>query len=377
MNSENTRTTLTPATFIDSMIRFSLMAVLTVLCFRVVSPFLELLAWGVILAVSLYPLHQRIARRLGGRQGLAAALIVVVGCPLIGTPAFLLASSLADRIKEMQAAYETNELRVDPPQPGVADWPVIGDRVYSAWSQAAESLPVFLEENASQVDILRQRVVQATKTAIGSALMFVGAFIICGVMMAFGESGARGIMRLFSRISGPVVGPELQGLFVMTVRSVAAGVLGVAFFQALLFGVGCLMAGFPAPGVLALIVFFMGLFQLSGIFFALPAIIYLWMSGGTSVTVGILLTIFFVISGLADNVLKPLLLARGVDVVPMPVILIGALGGMVAGGFIGLFVGAILLAIVYRRYMRWVDEDDGPEIDTPAEQATQGEPAGS
>jgi predicted PurR-regulated permease PerM len=126
------------------------------------------------------------------------------------------------------------------------------------------------------------------------------------------------------------------------------------------------MAGFPAPGVLALIVFFMGLFQLSGIFFALPAIIYLWISGGTSVAVGILLTIFFVISGLADNVLKPLLLARGVESVPMPVILIGALGGMVAAGFIGLFVGAILLAIVYRRYMRWVDEPVGPVGGTPA-----------
>ena len=366
MNSKETGSTLTPATFIDSMIRLSLMAVLTYWCFRVVSPFLELLAWGAILAITIYPLHQRLARRVGGRQGLAAALIVVVGIPLIGTPVFLLGSAFADRIKQIQGAYETDELRVKPPEPGVADWPVIGEKVHSAWSQAADSLPAFLEENASQVDKLWQRVVQATKTAIGSALMFVGAFIISGVMMAFGESGARGIMRLFSRISGPVVGPELQGLSVMTVRSVAAGVLGVAFLQALLFGVGCLMAGFPAPGVLALIVFFMGLFQLSGIFFALPAIIYLWMSGGTSVTVGILLTIFFVISGLADNVLKPLLLARGVDVVPMPVILIGALGGMVAGGFIGLFLGAILLAIVYRRYMRWVDEADDPVVETSA-----------
>jgi predicted PurR-regulated permease PerM len=366
MNSDNTGSTLTPKTLIDSLIRFSLMAVLTYWCVRIVSPFLELLAWGVILAITLYPLHQRLARRVGGRQGLAAALIVVVGCPLIGTPVFLLGSSFADRIKEMQAAYETSELRVKPPKPGVADWPVIGEKVHSAWSQAADSLPMFLEENAGQVDKLWQRVVQGTKTAISSALMFVGAFIISGVMMAFGESGARGIMRVFSRISGPVVGPELQSLSVMTVRSVAAGVLGVAFFQALLFGIGCLMAGFPAPGVMALIVFFMGLFQLSGIFFALPAIIYLWVSGGTSVTVSILLTIFFVISGLADNVLKPLLLARGVEVVPMPVILIGALGGMVAGGFIGLFVGAILLAIVYRRYMRWVDEGDDPVAGAPA-----------
>jgi predicted PurR-regulated permease PerM len=139
----------------------------------------------------------------------------------------------------------------------------------------------------------------------------------------------------------------------------------VAFLQALLFGIGCLMAGIPAAGVLALIVFFMGILQLSGIFFALPAIIYMWMSGDASVTVGILLTIYFVFAGLADNVLKPLLLGRGVDA-PMPVILIGALGGMIAAGFVGLFLGAILLAIGYRIFMRWVDESDDPQIETPA-----------
>lgn len=372
MNFENTVSVLTPKTFIDSMIRLSLMAVLTYWCFRVVSPFLELMTWGLILAITIYPLHQRFARRVGGRQGLAAALIVAVAGPLIGTPVFLLGSSFADRVKETQAAYESNELRVKPPKPGVADWPVIGERVYSAWSQAADNLPVFLEENAVHVDKVWKRIVQGTKTAISSAFLFVGAFIISGIMMAFGKSGTQGILRIYRRISGPVIGPELQRLSVMTVRSVATGVLGVAFLQALLFGVGCLMAGFPAPGVMALIVFFMGLFQLSGIFFALPAIIYLWMSGGASVPVNVLLTIFFLVSGLADNVLKPLLLARGVDV-PMPVILIGALGGMVLGGFVGLFVGAILLAIVFRRYMSWVDEADGPEIDTSAEEAAHGE----
>lgn len=355
----NTASMLTPKTFIDSMVRLSLMAVLTYWSFRVVSPFLELLTWGLILAITIYPLHQRLARRIGGRQGLAAALIVVVVCPLIGTPVFLLGRSLADRVKQTQAAYESGELRVTPPKPGVADWPVIGERVHSAWSQAADSLPTFLAENAEQVDKVWKRIVQGAKMAISSALLFVGAFLISGIMMAFGKSGTQAIQRISGRISGPVVGPELQRLSVMTTRSVATGVLGVAFLQALLFGIGCLMAGFPAPGVMALIVFFMGLFQMSGIFFALPAIIYLWISGEASVPVNIFLTIFFVISGLADNVLKPLLLARGADV-PMPVILIGALGGMVAGGFVGLFLGAILLAVVYRRYMRWVDEADEP-----------------
>ena len=365
MNSDNTGSMLTPKTFTNSMIRIMLTVALTVLCFRVVSPFLDLMAWGLILAISLYPLHQRIAQRIGDRQGLAATLIVVVGIPLIGTPLALLGSEFADRVMEIQNAYEANELHVKPPKPGVADWPVIGEKAYSAWNQAADNLPAFLKQNAEQVDKVWARIVQGAKKAISTALLFAGAFIISGVMMAFGKSGSRAMLRIFSRISGPVIGSELQSLSVATVRSVATGVLGVAFLQALLFGIGCLMAEIPAAGVLALIVFFMGILQMSGIFFALPAIIYMWMTGDASVTVKILLTIYLVFAGLADNVLKPLLLGRGVDV-PMPVILIGALGGMVAAGFVGLFLGAILLAIGYRIFMRWVDEADDSVIETSA-----------
>jgi predicted PurR-regulated permease PerM len=190
----------------------SLMAVLTYWCFRVVSPILELLAWGVILAITIYPLHQRLARRVGGRQGLAAALIVVVGIPLIGTPLALLGSEFADRVMEIQNAYEANELHVKPPKPGVADWPVIGEKAYGAWNQAADNLPAFLKQNAEQVDKVWARIVQGAKKAISTAFLFAGAFIISGVMMAFGKSGSRAMLRIFSRVSGPVIGSELQSL---------------------------------------------------------------------------------------------------------------------------------------------------------------------
>ena len=365
MNSKNMRSMLTSKSFTDSLIQVILIVILAVLCFRVVSPFLDLMVWGLILSIATYPMHQYIAKWLGGRQGLGATLIVLVACPLIATPLYLLAGSFADDVREMQSTYEANELQIKQPKPEVADWPVIGERVHSAWSQAAEDLPAFLEERAEQVDKARMLLVQGAKRTISITLLFVGAFIVAGIMMAYGESGSNAILRMFGRISGPVLGEQLQRLTVKTVRSVVTGVLGVAFFQALLFGIGCLMAGFPAAGLMALIVFFMGIFQLSGIFFALPAIIYLWMSGDASATENILLTVYFVISGLADNVLKPLLLARGVDV-PMPVILIGALGGMVAGGFVGLFIGAVVLAIGYRILMRWIDEADGPENATAA-----------
>jgi predicted PurR-regulated permease PerM len=139
----------------------------------------------------------------------------------------------------------------------------------------------------------------------------------------------------------------------MTVRSVAAGVIGVAFIQALILGVGFIFAGVPWPGVLALVVMLVGIMQLPALIISLPVIAWLWTGGDASTTHSIVWTIYLLVGGMADNVLKPMLLGRGVDA-PMPVILIGALGGMVSSGIVGLFVGAVLLAVGYQVFMDWV-----------------------
>jgi predicted PurR-regulated permease PerM len=176
-------------------------------------------------------------------------------------------------------------------------------------------------------------------------------------MMAYGETGSQTMQRIFNRLTGPVTGPRLQDLSTATVRSVASGVIGVAFIQALLLGIGFIMAGIPAAGVLAFVVMLLGIMQMPAAIISLPAIAYLWWSGDASTTSNILYTIYLLLAGLADNVLKPLLLGRGVEA-PMPVILIGALGGMVSGGIIGMFVGAVLLAVGYQVFMEWVDHGE-------------------
>jgi predicted PurR-regulated permease PerM len=173
--------------------------------------------------------------------------------------------------------------------------------------------------------------------------------------MAFGESGSAAIRRIFTRLSGLERGPKLQTLATATIRSVAAGVVGVAFIQALLLGIGFILAGLPAPGILALIAFILGIVQVPALVVSLPAVAYLWWAGGDGGTVAnVLLTVYLLIATLADNVLKPILLGRGVEA-PMPVILIGALGGMVSFGMIGLFTGPVILAMGYVVFMEWVD----------------------
>lgn len=342
---------------LETLIRVGLIALLAVMCARVFAPFASLMIWGVILAVALEPLNAKLAKRLGGRRGLAATVLTLVGLLLLGVPTVMLGSSFATHVQEVAAAAHDGALHIPAPGPGVAEWPIVGKKIHAMWHAASTNLPAFVGENQEQLkDLSRRGLAAAASTAV-AVLLFLGAMIIAAIMMAYAESGSRAMRRIFCRLTDPVRGPKIQKLATATVRSVAAGVIGVAFIQAILLGMGFLFAGIPAAGVLALLVMFLGILQVPALIVTLPAIIWLWMSGDGSTTSNIAFTIYLGVAGMADNVLKPLLLGRGVDA-PMPVILIGALGGMVTGGIIGLFIGGVLLAVGYELFMEWVDAAD-------------------
>jgi predicted PurR-regulated permease PerM len=364
--------------FTDAMIRIGLIAFLVVMCFRIFAPFANLMLWALILAITLYPLHQRLTKSLKGRQGRASVIIVLAGILLIAVPTAMIGGSFAKYVHKAYTAYENDSITIKQPDPKVADWPLIGERVYKSWSKAANNLPVFLKENKGQLEKISKRILSAAANTAGSLLVFVGAFVIAGVIMAFGEPGTKVIQNIFNRLAGKERGPQLKSLSTATVRSVASGVIGVAFIQALLLGVGFIMAGIPAAGVLAVIVMLFGIMQLPASLISLPAIAYLWWLGDGSTVSNIVYSIYLVVAGMADNVLKPMLLGRGVDA-PMPVILLGALGGMVSNGIIGMFIGAVLLAVGYQVFMEWVnytDEDDGAGM-AEVESAGQDGAAGS
>ena len=365
---DSTIRNLLSTNFTEAVIRLGLVALLVVLCVRIFAPFANLALWALILTVTLYPLHQRLARWLKGRQGWAATLVVVAGLLLIGVPTVMLGNSFARQVHKAYTAFESNTIKIKSPDPAVADWPLVGEPIYSAWSAAANNLPEFVEENREQLKKIGTRALLAAANTAGAVLLFLGSLIIAGIMMAYGASGHRAMQRIVNRLAGPTRGPRLLSLSTATVRSVASGVIGVAFIQALLLGGGFLLAGIPAAGVLALIVMLLGIVQLPASIISLPAIAYLWWVGDASTTSNIVYTIYLVVAGMADNVLKPLLLGRGVEA-PMPIILLGALGGMVSGGIIGLFTGAVLLTVGYQIFMDWVSHT---EADSAAEPVPTG-----
>ena len=339
----------------DVLLRIGLIALIVYLCARVIAPFTGILLWALILAIALYPLHQGLARRLGSRQGHTAIVLVVAVLLLIGLPTVVLGSSFADYIFEKYNAFANHTLTIRQPDPKVADWPLIGKKVYSVWSAAATDLPGYLKKIQPQLGNFTKQALSAAASTAGDMLAFLGSLIIAGIMMAYGDSGSRSMGQIFTRLSGPQEGPRLHRLATATVRSVATGVIGVAFIQALLLGIGFILAGIPAAGVLAVVVLLLGIMQLPVLIVSLPAIGYLWWAGDASTTSNIVFSVYLLVAGFADNIIKPILLGRGVEV-PMPVILLGALGGMVTQGMVGLFVGAVLLAVGYQIFMTWVYE---------------------
>jgi predicted PurR-regulated permease PerM len=343
---------------LDVFIRVGLVLGLVLLCYLIFSPFLKMMLWAVVLAITIYPLHQMLAARIGGKQGVAATIVVLLAVGVIVTPTILLASQFGDSVQNLVTSVRDNTLQIPAPSEKVAAWPVVGKKVHAIWSQAHDDLPALVKSMQPKIGELATKALSIVAGLGGGLLMFLASFVVAGIMMAYGEPGARAMSEVFERIFGIARGQEFAKLSSDTVRAVASGVIGIACIQALIIGVSLMIAGVPFAGVLAVVVLMFGIAQVPAAIVILPVIGWIWASGDYDTGPAIAYTVLLFVGGLADNVLKPLMLGRGVDA-PMPVILIGALGGMATGGILGMFIGATVLALGYRILMRWVA--DNPE----------------
>ena len=338
---------------LEVLIRAGLIFALAVLCYQVFSPFLTLMVWALILAVTLYPLQEFVAAKMGGKQGLAATVLVILGIALIVVPTAILMSSLGDSVHRLVNDVQSNALVIPAPPESVAGWPVIGEKVHAIWSQAHDDLPALVKSMQPKIGDLAKSAL-AFVASIGGGLLLVPRLLHhCRHI-----HGLRPVRQPcerchFRALAGTARGAELAKLSTATIRAVAQGVIGVAFIQAIIVGFCLLIAGVPWAGVLAMIVLVLGIAQVPALIVTLPAIGYIWWRGDYGTVEAIVYTLLIFVAGMTDNILKPLMLGRGVDA-PMPVILIGALGGMATAGILGMFVGATLLALGYQLFMGWV-----------------------
>lgn len=346
---------------LDMFIKFGLILALASFCFTVFSPFMNMMLWALILAVTLYPLQQGFAARLGGKQGKASTLLVLLGVLLIVAPTVVMLSSLGDSVSALVDKVNNNSLVIPAPSADIAAIPLVGEKLHALWLKASVDLPSLIISYQPQLGDLAKKVVGILASMGGGLLGFVASFIVAGIIMAWGAPGAISAKRIAMRITDERKGLALTKLCTSTIRAVAQGVIGVAFIQALLAGIVMMLAGIPAVGIFFVLALILGIAQIPVILVTAPAIAYMWSAGDYGTVVNVIYSVLLIVAGMADNVLKPLLLGRGVDA-PMPVVLLGALGGMATNGILGMFIGATMLSIGYQIFMAWVN--DGVATDT-------------
>jgi predicted PurR-regulated permease PerM len=361
MNSpELTQTTATNQA-IEIAIRLGLIFLILAWCLQILSPFISLVAWGAIIAVALYSPYLKLVQKLGGKKKLAVTLIAVIGIAVILVPMFSLATSLVSGATNMGSEIMTGKISIPSPSESVQEWPLIGEKVYRIWSQASQNLGAALEQFPQQLTAIGKIMLSAATGVGAGILQFIISTLIAAVFLLNAEAAGNNLRRLARRLTGEK-GDELLDMSAATIRSVAVGVIGIAFIQAMLGGIGMLFAGVPAAGLLAIVILVLAIAQLPPILVLGPVAVFVFSAEST--TVAVIFLIWSILVSSSDMVLKPLLLGRGVDV-PMLIILLGAIGGMITSGIVGLFIGAVILALGYTLFGVWVEKGE-PVIEEPA-----------
>jgi len=342
------------AKVIELAIRLVVLGFLVFLTFTIIRPFIETIAWSVILAVALYPVFSLVAKWLGGRRRLAAALITILGLLVVFGPATWLGLDLAAVLLTIYERLESGAISIPPPIATVKTWPLIGEQLFQFWELASNNLKAALVKVAPHLKPFASSLLGAAGNVGTGILQFVVSVIIAGFLLSPGpslvEAVAVFLRRLVSRRGDQFV--QLAGA---TIRNVSQGVIGVSLLQALLAGIGLMAASVPGASLIAFSVLILGIIQIGPSVILIPVIIWSWITMET--TTALIFTAYMVPVNLVDNILKPIIMARGLTT-PMLVIVIGVIGGTLSNGIIGLFVGPIVLAVAWDLLVTWVGEDD-------------------
>lgn len=338
---------------IDLAVRLLFLAALIYLAGLLLRPFGAILVWSVILAVAFYPLYERLRHAFGGRSWFASGVLTGAFFLVTLGPTTVLLSSLVVSLEHLGERLRAGGLTLPPPPAVLGHLPVLGD-VTPAWTAASTNLQTVVARHG---DALLSAggwlLVRVEGFASGLVAILLGV-IVAGFLYAPGPQLQRAVRRFAQRISGEH-GSMFIDLTAATIRNVARGVIGVAMIQTVLIGIAFIAADLPAAGLLALVTLVLCIVQVGAVPVVLPVLVWAWLTKDTAAA--LLLTLYLVPCTLADNVLKPLLMGKGLAV-PIAVILVGVIGGTIAFGLIGLFLGPVVLAVLYDLAMFWLAEDE-------------------
>jgi predicted PurR-regulated permease PerM len=341
-------------TIVELAIRLVLLGLLLFLSLVTIRPFIETLTWSVILAVALYPTYRVVVKWLGGRRRFAAALVTALPILIVLGPATWLGLDFIEVMRTIYERLDSGAISVPPPVATVKKWPLIGEQFFELWELASTNFKAAFIKVSPHLKPIGSSLLGAAGSAGGGIVQFIAAAIIAGFLLSPGPSLVEAIAALLRRRVSRR-GDEFLQLAGATIRNVSQGVIAVSLLQALLAGIGLMAAGVPGASLIAFLVLILGIIQVGPSVILIPVIIWGWISMET--TTALIFTAYMVPVSLVDNILRPLLMARGLTT-PMLIIILGAFGGTLSNGIIGLFIGPIVLAVAWELLVTWVREDD-------------------
>lgn len=339
---------------IQLAVRLALLALLVYWSYVVVRPFVPILTWSVVLTVAFYPVFTWLSAILGDRPKAAATILTLINLAVVIGPAAWLGLGAVEELGNFAAHLSAGTLSVPSPPASVKDWPVIGHQLYSLWEQASTNLRALLVQLAPQLKPMARTVLDFAGDAGVGTLKFLIAVALSGFLFPAGPRLVAAARSFLSR----VVAERSQDFLALagaTIRSVAQGVIGIAVAQALVIGIILKLADVPQAGLLAIVVLMLCILQITAFVVVIPVLIWVWATKST--VAAILITLCLLPASLADNVVRPVVMGRGL-VTPVLVVNLGVLGGTLADGIVGLFIGPIILAVAWELVTAWVREDE-------------------
>jgi predicted PurR-regulated permease PerM len=345
-------------TWVELTIRLGVLGLLLYFSFTLVRPFIGIAVWSVVLTVALYPAYDWLANLLGGRRRLAAVLLTLLSLLIVIGPATWLALGLIESLRTLAERLDLSTLMLPPPPVSVKGWPIVGESIYQFWDLASSNLRAALAKIAPQLKPLGGTLLQIAAGAGTGAVKFFIAIIVAGFLFAPAPSFVEAV-KMFSRRLASERGEKFVTLTGATIRAVSRGVIGISVLQAFLAGLGLMVAGIPGASLITSAVLVLGIIQIGPSIILIPLIIWSWTAMDT--TEALLFTAYMIPVNLLDNILRPLVMARGLDT-PMLIILIGVIGGTISHGITGLFLGPIILAVIWELLAAWIKERETPNF---------------
>jgi predicted PurR-regulated permease PerM len=363
MNQLNKEDQLAVKRMLEAAIKISALALMLTWCFEILRPFIAVIVWGALIAIIAKPINDKLEGLVKGRSRAATLLTLILLAAFI-SPTVVLVDQASEKTQTLVTKLEEGTLHIPAPEESVKEWPVIGEKAHAFWSEASSDIDQTLVKHKEKINELVGDFLGKAAGAGATVLMLIFAIIIGGVFLAGADGSTAFANKFIKRLAGDR-GDHFASLASSTVRNVARGIIGVAIMQAGLAWLGFYLIDFPGAPLFALLVLLLSIVQINPLVLMVPTAMYVF-SYEDSTLIATLYLVWSIAVGLFDNILKPIIMGKGADV-PMMVIFLGAVGGFISYGFVGLFVGAVIVVLGYELFVAWLNEQDSEPTSTPKE----------